>query len=209
MDAQPQIRQYLDKLTRDFQPDTDEQILYFLRNFGNSALYGLDVYCFHYKSGIFLAPVDDQKIISLTLIRPLPDSGNALCVSYNYASCENEDSLNIRLGTFDLTATAGNPVDLAAVRIEKVIRNRSEGDTPGKIKWFGAYRRYKKIFDVTYKEKKCQGIVRLLKNIFPRSGRRKNREEIVSSLKNLESTILWLIENPQLNRFRHLEAFNY
>ena len=207
MDTQNQIHLYLEKLTRDFQPDTDRQVCDFLRKFSYTALKGMDAYCFQSKiPGNLQHP--NLESISLTLIRPKPGSERALCVSLTRTSSKTGSTYVISAGTFNLIKTAGDPVDLSAVRMEKVLLDAVAGETPELIRWRGMYRDFKLIFQKTYSEKNGSGFIDFLKDFLPKSKRQRITAQIISDLKNLESTMLWLIENPELNGFRSWKSFN-
>ncbi len=208
MDTQKQIHQYLEKLTRDFQPDTDRQICGFLRRFGDTALKELDVYCFQHKIPENLR-YPGMKSVSLTLIRPRPGSERALCVSLIRTSSKTGSAYVISAGTFNLLKTAGDPIDLSAVRMEKVLLDAVAGETPELIKWRGMYRDFKLIFQKTYSEKTGSGFMDFINDFLPKSKKQRLISRIISDLKNLENMMLWLIENPTLNKLRSRQAFNY
>lgn len=208
MDTQKQIHQYLEKITRDFQPDVDYRIHHFFRHLGGNILKDLDVYCFRCKSGDLFNKLNAEGV-SLSLIHPLPDSDRAVCISLIRTSENGRNIYDISVGTFNLTKTAGNPVDLSAVRMEKVILDAVAGETPEYIKWHGMYRDYRNVFNKTYVEETGDGLWKFFKDIFPKYKKREVSEQIIRDLKNLENEMLWLIANPELNGFRSRQAFNH
>lgn len=208
MDTQNQIHQYLKKLTQNFTPDVDYQIYHFLRRLSETAIKGLDVYCFSCSSGRFFT-LYNVKGISLSLIHPVPNSERALCISLIRSTDEKGNHYIISAGTFNLTKTAGDPADLAAVRMEKVILDPITGETAESIRQYGMYRDYKEIFSKKYSDIKQSKITSFFKQFLPKSDKQKIVEQIVHDLKNLENLMQWLIETKQLNRLRSRQAFNY
>lgn len=208
MDTQKQIHQYINKLTQNFTPDVDYQIYHFLRRLSETTIKGLDVYCFSCKSGR-LFKLFNTDGVSLSLIHPLPSSESALCITLIRASGPDENIYTISAGTFNLSKTAGDPADLSAVRMEKVILDAVSGETPETIKRNGMYRDYQRIFEKTYKEKNNSLFLGFFLNLLPKSEKEKVVGQIIHDLKNLENLMRWLIETKQLNRLRSRQAFNY
>ncbi|GEM_PF-4433691 len=208
MDTQKQIHQYLEQLTRDFKPDPDYRVQHFLKRLGLDTLNGLDAYCFRSESENMIIRLGFSGT-SLSLIHPLPNSKRALCIGLIRVNGEDRISYNISAGTFDISRTAGDPIDLAAVRMEKVIIDICAGETPEHIRMHGMYRDYQGIFQNSYVKKIRIKILDELIGFFPKSEKQKKEADIIHDLRNLETMMLWLIENPPLNRLRSREAFNY
>lgn len=208
MDTQNQIHQYLNKLTRDFHPHGDSQINHFLEHLGENILKDLDVYCFFCKSGELLKKFGANGV-SLSMIHPLPNSNRAMNIGLIRTSGGDCNTYNISVGTFNLIKTAGDPVDLSAVRMEKIILDVVAGETLEFIRWHGMYREYRNIFQKSYTEKTGSGLWKFLTDFLPETKTQRAARKILHDLKNLENILLWLIDNPQLNGFRHHQAFNY
>ncbi len=152
MDTQNQIHQYLDKLTRDFQPHGDAQASHFLRHLGENILKDLDVYCFRCKSGELFRKFGADGV-SLSMIHPLPNSNHAISIGLIRTNDNGRVIYNISVGTFNIVKTAGDPVDLSAIRMEKILLDFTAGETSEFIRWHGMYREYRNLFQKTYTEK--------------------------------------------------------
>ena len=209
MDTQNQIHQHLKKNTLDFEPDADDQICRFIQNLNKAIiLNGLDAYCFSCSSGSFFKLFNAEGV-SLSLIHPLPFSKMALCLSLVRVTSQSQNAFKVKAGVFNITRTAGDPIDLSAVRMEKVILDVEAGETPDWIRRHGMYRNYRKFFEKTFTEKRKSGFLKFLNRFFPKSKNRKITEQIIFDLKNLEVLILQHIENPDSNKIHSRHAFNY
>ncbi|MBU6142234.1 hypothetical protein KGO95_03950 [Patescibacteria group bacterium] len=208
MEQKNSIVQLLERLSEEFREDPDYQVYHFLNRLGATTLKGLDIYCFREPSADMFRAFHVSGS-SYTLIHPFSRSPRALSLSLISTHGNDHTAYLISVGTFDLMKTAGDPVDLAAVRFEKIILDPVAGETQDSIRKYGAYRNFTQLFSRRYIKKLRPGITEWWQNFFLPKEKRMALCQILYDLERLEQTMSWFVENPRLNRLRSRDAFNY
>ncbi len=208
MEHTPSVAQYLETLSEGFQEDIDYRIFHFLQRISTSTFKNLDVYCFRDSSEVFFRIFHVSGSV-FSLIHPLPHSSRALSLSLVCTYADGETGYSLSAGTFDLTKTAGDPVDLAAIRGEKIILDITAGETPESIRMHGAYRDYVPLFTKRYLKRSRSGLPEWWRDLFLPKKKKAALRQIVHDLANLDRLMRRLIANPSLNRLRSRTAFNY
>ncbi len=209
MGQKQSIAQLLERLSEEFREDPDYQVYHFLNRLGATTLKGLDVYCFRECEMTDGLRHFHASVSSYTLIHPFPKSSHALSLALTRNCKEYEITYDITARTFDLTKTAGDPVDLMAVRNEKLKLDILKGETAHSVLWSGQYRDNMRLFERRYVKKLRLSLKDRYDAFFVPKEKRQVIEQILYDLERLEQGMRWIIDNPMLNRLRSREAFNY
>jgi uncharacterized protein YlzI (FlbEa/FlbD family) len=217
MKNQTDIELFLKKLTN---PQNHEGLYKFLSDLLLSK--GENYYFFQDNVQQLLIALEG-KGVCISAIHPLeenPDGAiyisiNKFIVQHDGSSLYNSIDLfkkettyyDISVGTFNLTLTAGNPVNLAAVRSEVIILNA--GETPEKIKRTGQYRDAQIIFRNEYSKFSYRWLIQRIVNILPKNNEQILKEKIIERLENLINLAEFRMANPEMNTLTSRNAFNY
>jgi len=210
------IFQHLEKLSEKMEASIDEDIFQFFAKVPENLVKHRDVYCFRPKEtalfNIYQVPGD-----YLNAILPLGKLNFALWLSIarSETASENEEFFGIKtlnyqieVTLFNLTKTAGDPADLRVLRGEKILVDAIAGETLKSVIQKGFLKERKRIFNERYSQTIYPPLIKKIRNLFHRNKKSK-AEEIVPLIQETETAIRWLLDNPEINRFRSRTAINY
>lgn len=208
MKGQTDTKLFIEKLSEKVSPQNHENLYAFLLN---SWLFnGEDCYFFHSKDGERLLTILGGEGVCISIIHPIKNSDLAISISIQKTIAQKEiTDYSISVGRFNLTKTAGDPINLAAIRGEIVILDIEAGETPEKIKMTGQYRNYKEMYRNEYRKTSHCRPVQWLINLFSKSNERILKEKIIGQIDEIISLTEFRISTPPLNKFQSRDAFNY
>ncbi len=209
MKGQTDTKPFLEKLSEKVSPQNHGNLYdCLLRSWLFSAG---NCYFFHSKTTEELLMALGGEGVCISIIRPIVENSNmAISISINKTIIQKEViDYSVSVGGFNLTKTAGNPVNLAAVRGEIIILDTEAGETPEKIKMTGQYRNYKEMFSNEYRKTSHCRPVQWLVNLLPKNAEQLLKEKIIKRIDDIISLAESRISNPPLNRLQSLDAFNY
>lgn len=214
-DSNPVLR-YLEKLSEEMEADIEEAVSKFFGRLTENLFRQRDVYCFRPKAAalfnIWKVPGD-----YLNAVCPMENTDFAVWISISRSETASDGekllgvknlSYSVEATFFNLTASAGNPVDLQILRGEKMIIDTVAVETLKSILQKGILKERKKLFSEKYCQKIYPPLLKKLLSLFHKPPKVKT-EEIVRFIQNAEAAIQWFIDNPDLNRFRSRTAINY
>lgn len=198
----------VEKLSEKVSPQNHENLCTFLLN---SWLFsGEDCYFFHSKDTEIILTVLGGEGVCISIIRPIENSDLAISISIHKIISQKEAiDYSISVGRFNLTKTAGDPVNLAAVRGEIILIDAEAGETPEKIKMTGQYRNHKEMYRNEYKKTSHCRPVQWFVNLLPKSAEQLLKEKIIERLDEIISLAESRISDPPLNKIRSRNTYNY
>lgn len=217
MENQTDIELFLKKLT---DPQNHENLYKFL----SDLLLSKGENCYFFQNNVqqLLITLGGEGIC-ISVIHPAKENPDmAIYISINKFIVQHDGSslynsidflkretahYNISVGTFNLTRTAGNLVNLAAARNEIIILNA--GETLEEIKWTGQYRNFQTIFSNEYLKFSYRRLIQRIVNILPKNNEQILKEKIIEQLEKLINLAELRIANPKMNMLTSRNAFNY
>ena len=226
MDKSSSILKYLEKLSENYDEKSsrkcDPNLIHkFLSGVADTIFKGADTYCFKVRNSVSaLLGSEKLGIQFLSAVHPIAGTDRAICISIMRwtEQTENEQLFGIQrivyridVMEFNLTKTAGDPVDLAALRGEKIILNILDGETPEQIRQNRTFRERKKIIEKKFSKTiyPISALHSLIK-LFRGYSHRNTLEDLITfELERLSTGIQWFIDNPEINHFRTRRAINH
>lgn len=223
MKNQSDAELFLEKLSEQVSPQNHKNLYDFLFS-DNWIATGKNCYFFQAMAGQKMQAIFFMNGACVSLIHPIENSDLAIYININktvfYPNDSiygNDDSIftkkiesySISVGKFNLTKTADDPINLAAVRGEIVILNTEAGETPEQIKRTGQYRQYKVMYENGYKKSWHYRPIQWLVDLMPKSDEQILQEKIIDRLEEIIRLAEFYITNPEFNRLTSRKAFNY
>ncbi|MDO8442924.1 MAG: hypothetical protein Q7S81_01545 [bacterium] len=208
MKGQTGDESFVEKLSEKVSPQNHENLYAFLLNSWLSS--GEDCYFFHSKNTEMLLMALGGEGVCISIIRPIENSDMAISISINKIITQKETvDYSVSVGRFNLTKTAGDPVNLAAVRGEIIILDAEAGETQEKIKMTGQYRNYKEMYRNEYEKTSHCRPIQWFASLFSKSNEQILKEKIVKRIDDIISLAEFQISDPLLNRLQSRDASDY
>ena len=148
--------------------------------------------------------------VCISIIRPIENSDLAISISIHKIITQQEAiDYSVFVGRFNLTKTAGDPVNLAAVRGEIILLDAEAGETPEKIRMTGQYRNYKEMYRNEYRKTSHCRPVQWFINLLPKNAEQLLKEKIIKRIDDIINLAEFQISDPMLNKIHSRNASNY